>query len=124
MHEVAIMSDIIKAALAELEKYNVLEVEELQLVIGDLTSLGEDQLRFAYEIMTKNTILENSQLIVEAEPVRLKCGGCGYNGPANTLESDYHEHTVPILSCPKCGGGVEITAGESCKISTIKFREE
>ena len=124
MHEVAIMSDIIKAALAELEKYNVLEVEELQLVIGDLTSLGEDQLRFAYEIMTKNTILENSQLIVEAEPVRLKCRGCGYNGPANTLESDYHEHTVPILSCPKCGGGVEITAGESCKISTIKFREE
>ena len=123
MHEVAIMSDIIKAALAELTKYDVLKVEELQLVIGDLTSLGEDQLRFAYEIMTKNTILENSELMVEAEHVRLKCAGCGYEGPADTLESDYHEHTVPILSCPECGGGVEITAGEACRISTIKFTE-
>ena len=124
MHEVAIMSDIIKAALAELEKYDVLEVEELQLVIGDLTSLGEDQLRFAYEIMIKNTLLENSQLMMEAEHVRLKCAGCGYEGPADTLESDYHEHTVPILSCPECGGSVEITAGESCKIVSIKFTEE
>ena len=117
------MSDIIKAALAELEKYDVLEVEELQLVIGDLTSLGEDQLRFAYEIMTRNTALENSELSIEQEHVRLKCAGCGYNGPADTLESDYHEHTVPILSCPECGGNVQITAGEACRISSIRFKE-
>lgn len=124
MHEVAIMDSIIKAALAELDKYDVSAVEELVLVIGDLTSLGEDQLQFAYEIMTKNTILEGSKLTVEQEHVNVLCGACGYDGPAGTLESDYHEHTIPIISCPSCGGKVKVTAGESCKISSIKIMEE
>jgi hydrogenase nickel incorporation protein HypA/HybF len=120
MHEVAIMSDIIRAALAELGKHDVTAVEEMVLVVGDLTSLGEDQLTFAYEVMTKDTLLEGSRLVVEHEGVVLSCPSCGYDGPAATLESDYREHTVPILSCPECGGSVKVTAGEACRISSLK----
>ena len=117
------MESIINAALSELENHNATDVEELVLLIGDLTSLGEDQLQFAYEIMTRDTILKNSKLVVEHEVVRIRCG-CGYDGDAETLENDYHEHTVPILACPKCGGPVEITAGQACMIRSMKIIEE
>jgi len=121
MHEVAIMSSVIRAALEELERHDVSSVEEMVLVVGDLTSLGEDQLRFAYEVMTRDTQLEGSVLVIEHENVRLLCSSCGYDGPAKTFESDYHEHTIPILSCPECGGNVKVTAGETCRIKSLKI---
>ena len=123
MHEVAVMTSVIEAALSELEKHDVTDVEELVLLVGDLTSLGEDQLQFAYEIMTRNTVLDGSKLVVEHEEVRIRCK-CGYDGKAETLENDYHEHTVPILACPLCSGPVEITAGQSCMIRSLKITEE
>ena len=124
MHEVAIMSSVIQAALEELEKHNVSAVEEMVLVVGDLTSLGEDQLTFVYEVMTRDTPLEGSKLVIEHEKVCLLCSSCGYDGPAETLENDYHEHTIPILSCPECGGNVKVTAGEACRISSLKIISE
>lgn len=123
MHEVSVMSDIIKAALEELERHNVAGVEELVIVIGDLTNLGEDQLSFAYEIMTKDTILENSRLAVERESIRLRCKVCDFDGPAEILKNEGYDHTIPVLSCPKCNGPVNVTEGMACCIRSIKVRD-
>jgi len=117
------MSDIIKAALEELERHNVAGVEELVIVIGDLTNLGEDQLSFAYEIMTKDTILENSRLAVERESIRLRCKVCDFDGPAEILKNEGYDHTIPVLSCPKCNGPVNVTEGMACCIRSIKVRD-
>lgn len=124
MHEVSVVSGMIEAALAELKGYNAARVEELTLVIGDMTSLGEEQLSFAYEVMTKGTELEGSVLRFEREPVRLRCGNCGYEGPAETLRNDFYGHVVPVISCPECKGGAEITSGTACTIRSMTIREE
>ena len=123
MHEVSVVSDIVSAILKELEKYNVERVEEVVLVVGDMTSLGEEQLEFAYEIVTKETKLEGSKLVIEHEKIRVKCKDCGYEGEVRMLESDYGEHTIPILSCPKCNGKVKVTAGQTCKVRNLKIVE-
>ena len=96
MHEVSVVSDIVSAILKELENYNVERVEEVVLVVGDMTSLGDEQLEFAYEIVTKETKLEGSKLIIEHEKIRVKCKECDYEGEVRMLESDYGEHTIPI----------------------------
>ena len=123
MHEVSVVSDIVSAILRELEKYNVERVEEVVLVVGDMTSLGEEQLEFAYEIVTKETKLEGSKLVIEHEKIRVKCNECDYEGEVRMLESDYGEHTIPILSCPKCNGKVKVTAGQTCKVRNLKIGE-
>ena len=123
MHEVSVVSDIVSAILKELEKYSVEKVEEVVLVIGDMTSLGEEQLEFAYEIVTKETKLEGSKLVIEHEKIRVKCSECDYEGEVRMLESDYGEHTIPILSCPKCNGKVKVTAGQTCKVRNLKIVE-
>ena len=117
------MSDIIKAALDELSKHNVTAVEEMILVIGDLTNLGEDQMSFAFEIMTKGTILEGAKLTMENEPIRLKCKVCGFDGPAKIIKNEGYDHSIPVLSCPECNGPVNVTEGMACRIRSMKITE-
>ena len=56
MHEVSVVSNMVDAILKELENYDVEKVEEVNVLIGDLTSLGAEQLEFAYEIVTRGTL--------------------------------------------------------------------
>ena len=123
MHEVSVMSDIIKATLDELSKHNVNAVEELVIVIGDLTNLGEEQLTFAFEVMTKETILSGAKLVIEHEAIRLKCKACDFDGPANILRNEGYGHSVPVLSCPKCNGPVNVIEGMACCVRSVKIRE-
>jgi len=124
MHEVSVVSSIIEAVLAELKKHGAAKADEITVVIGDLTSLGEEQMEFAYGIMTKDTELDGSSIHFEREPVTLRCIKCGHEGQAETLQNDFYNHTVPIISCPKCGGQAEILSGQSCRIRSMTIREE
>jgi len=117
------MSDIIKAVLDELGSHDVHEVDELVIVIGDMTNLGKDQMTFAFEVMTKDTILSGAELIIENEPIRILCKECGYDGSPDIIRSEGYDHSVPVLSCPKCNGSVNVTEGMSCRIRSIRIKE-
>lgn len=123
MHEVSVVSNIVNAILEELKKYDAEKVDEVTLTIGDLTNLGEEQMRFAYEIVTKGTKLENSNLVVEHEKIEVVCESCGYEGGVETIENDYDQHSIPILSCPKCNGGIKVVKGQSCMVKSFKITE-
>lgn len=123
MHEVSVVSDLVSAILGELGKYNAERVEEVVLVMGEMTNLGDEQLRFAYDIVTKGTKLEGSRLEIEHERIGVVCSDCGYEGGVKMLESDYGEHTIPILSCPECNGKVKVVAGQSCMVKNLKIVE-
>ena len=123
MHEVSVVSDIVSAILKELEKYKVVRVEEVTLVVGEMTSLGDEQLEFAYEIVTKDTPLEGSKLVIEHEKIWVRCKECDYMGEVRMLESDYGEHTIPVLACPECNGRVTVVKGQTCKVKNLKIVE-
>ena len=60
MHEVSVVTSIVDAVIDELSKYNVASVNSVTILVGVLTNLGEEQMKFAYEIVTRGTILEGS----------------------------------------------------------------
>lgn len=120
MHEASVVANIVDAVLEELKKYDVKKVNSVTLKIGDLTQLGADQMEFAYGILTEGNILNGSKLIIEAEPVVLRCKKCGYEGAAQTMnQGDYSGHEVPILACPECGGEVDVLEGQSCCVKCM-----
>ena len=124
MHEVSVVADIIAAINVELDKYNVVSVKTVTLTVGRLTNLGAEQMGFAYEIMSKNSILEGSELVVEEEDIKVSCGNCGYEGPVKDLEFGEDSHLrIPILSCPECGSTVTILTGRSCCVKSIDIEE-
>ena len=125
MHEVSVVSSLVNAVIAELGKYKVTKVNSVTLIIGDLPNLGEEQLTFAYEIVTRDTILEGSELIIEREPIELLCSSCGYEGPARILtDPDYSSHSIPVLSCPECGGQTKVVKGMACTVRCMDIEEE
>lgn len=124
MHEVGVMTSILEAILEELKDHKVEKVEEVLLTIGDLTYLGEDQLSFAFEILTRGTVLEGAKLVVEHEGVEVHCPSCGYLGEAEYYRDDMYSSNVPTLNCPKCSARVEVVKGKSCMVRSIKVVEE
>ncbi len=117
------MSSVIESVLAELEKHDILSVEEVDLVIGELTFLGEEQLRFAFEVLTRGSALENAKLNISQEKVEVRCPTCGYVGPVEYIGSSADHMVIPNLVCPMCGSGVEIKKGKSCGVTSIKVVE-
>ena len=124
MHEVSIMSGLISAILKELESYKVVSVTEVVLTIGKLTNLGIEQMEFAYEIMTRDTILEGSRLVIEEEPIEVLCNSCSYEGPTKDAEFGDDHGSVPVLSCPKCGSEIKLIKGQACCVKTVDIEEE
>lgn len=124
MHEVSVVSTLADAVMKELQKYNVTKVNSITVTIGDMTNLGEEQMKFAYEIVTRGTILEGSEFIVEHEPIELECKQCNYRGPAKVLsDPDFDTHSIPILACPACGGPVNVIKGQSCVVRYMDIEE-
>lgn len=120
MHEATVVANVVDAVLEELKKYDVKSVHAVTLTVGDLTQLGTEQMEFAYEVITKGTVLEGSQLVIEPEHIVLACTKCGYVGPAKTIDfGDPSEHNIPVLSCPQCGGPVEVRAGQACCVKNM-----
>jgi len=114
-------NQIVQNVLAEAEKRGAKKVTEVHLVIGKLTFLGLEQVRFAYEALTKDTIMEGSKLFIEEQEGTVKCNHCGFEGGFKYEDNPmYHVH-VPSLKCPKCGSVVKIVAGNDCTIKSIKM---
>jgi len=114
-------SQIVKSVLAEAEKRNAKNVTEVHLVIGKLTFLGLEQVRFAYEALTKGTILEGSKLVIEEQEGVVKCNYCGYEGGFKYDDDPLYHVPVPTLKCPQCNSVVNIVAGKECTIKSIKM---
>ncbi|MDD3399281.1 MAG: hydrogenase maturation nickel metallochaperone HypA [Candidatus Methanomethylophilaceae archaeon] len=123
MHEVSVMAGIVEAVLKHLENYDVEKVEEVHLTIGELTNLGADQMVFAYEIVTRGTALEGSQLVIEPEAIAVSCRSCGYQGEVDYVENEEFHNSIPVLSCPRCQGSVDVVSGKSCTVRSMRVVE-
>ena len=121
MHEFSVTSQIVQNVLAEAEKRKAKKVTGVYLVIGKLTFLGLEQVRFAYEVLTKDTIMEGSKLFIKKQEGLVKCSHCGYEGGFKYEDDALYHVLVPTLKCPKCGNLVSIAAGKECTIKSIKM---
>lgn len=121
MHEFSVTSQIVQSVLAEAEKHKAKKVTEVHLIIGKLTFLGVEQVRFAYEALSKGTIIEGSKLVIDEQEGAVKCGNCGYEGNFKYEDDPLYHVPVPTLKCPQCGNVVSIVSGKECIIKTVKM---
>ncbi len=110
-----------KSVLEEARKHGAKKVKEVSLAIGKLTFLGLEQVRFAYEVLVKGTIMENSNLLIKECEGVVKCNSCGYEGDLKYEDNPQYHLPMPTLHCPKCSGIVEIVGGKECIIESVKL---
>lgn len=121
MHEFSMTTQIVNYVLEEAKKHNAKRVNEVHLIIGKFTFLGLEQVKFAYELLVKNTIMEGSKLHIEEKDGIVKCSNCGYEGSFKYEDDPVYHVPSPTLNCPKCGGVVNILGGKECTIKSIKL---
>ena len=114
-------TQIVENVLREAKEHNAKEVSEVRLVIGKLTFLGLEQVRFSYKVITEGTMMENSKLFIETKDGVVKCGNCGYEGSFNYEDDPMYHVPIPTLQCPKCRSTVDIIGGRECLIKSIKL---
>ena len=124
MHELSMATQIVESVLEEAKRHDAKKVAEVHLVIGKMTFLGVDQVRFSYGILVKDTIMEDSKLIIKEQDGVIECPSCGFKG-AVPIEDDPAYHVpVPSLRCPKCGEAAKIVEGKECTIASIRLLKQ
>lgn len=121
MHEFSIVSQLVERVIEEARKRGAKRVIEVELEVGQLSFLNPEQMRFAYNILSKGTVLEKSHLIINTLDARVRCKICGFDGkPDYTDDVTYHIST-PVFLCPVCGNPVEVLEGKGCIIKRVKL---
>ena len=121
MHEFSMTTQIVDCILEAAKKHHAKRIDEVHLTIGKLTFLGIEQVKFSYQLIVKDTIMENSKLLIEEKDGVVKCTTCGYTGALKYTDDPVYHIPVPTLHCLQCGGVVTIVEGKECTIKSIKL---
>ncbi|NLO89107.1 MAG: hydrogenase maturation nickel metallochaperone HypA [Clostridia bacterium] len=116
MHETALMYDVLRTLEASAKENNIEEITELKLVIGSLSSILPDALRFAFDAFKGSPPLaQDAVLKIEERKPQALCNSCG---SCFTIENPWE------FSCARCGGvDIRIQSGEELYIEYYKGRE-
>lgn len=115
MHEMSIVQALLEQVEAEVAKSRHSgRVVRLDLVIGRLSGVHVDSIRFAFEILAPGSIAADAELEIEEPQARMSCSSCGA------------EHVVEDLTvcCPGCGGPeITIQGGQELLLSSIELED-
>ena len=116
MHELSLCKTIVDTVLKEMKK-NDLPAGSLlstKIEVGAMRQIVPEQMRFAYEALTKNTIAAGSDLDIMVLPVIVKCNTCGWQGEIDS----------PMAYCPECYSiDTQLMQGKELTLEKIEVRE-
>ncbi len=83
-------------------------------MIGRLSGVCADSIRFAFELLSAGTALEEARLEIDQPPAVCRCGACGTQTELEDLSA----------VCPKCGSAdVRIEGGQDLLLQSIELEE-
>jgi hydrogenase nickel incorporation protein HypA/HybF len=107
MHELAIAQDVVDTVLDRIPDAPIAEV---RLTVGKLSGISADALRFCFELVTADTVLDGAQLLIEEPAGAARCDTCGCEFGLDHL----------ILLCACGSANVHILSGDQLLINSVK----
>ncbi|WP_457612186.1 hydrogenase maturation nickel metallochaperone HypA [Methanocaldococcus sp.] len=113
MHELSYASAMLNAILESVKEYKDVKVKEINLEVGRLTFINPEQLKFAFEIIAKDTICEGAKINISYIEPKCKCLKCGYEGEPLVIDE------IEIY-CPKCKSiSLKLDGGREFNIKNV-----
>ena len=90
-------------------------VKKIHLIVGAFTCVEPASLQFAFEVQTRNTFLDQAELVIQETPLIAYCHSC---------QQDYRPEYGRQYSCPTCGHPMDdIRSGRELKIDRVEWAE-
>ncbi|HKG52825.1 MAG TPA: hydrogenase maturation nickel metallochaperone HypA [Anaerolineales bacterium] len=107
MHELSVTQSVLDITI---KNAGTRKIKQINLVIGQFSSIVDDSVQFYWDIISKDTSAEGSLLHFERIPGEMTCQNCGcVFGP-----------TDETFDCPSCSSPfVKITKGEEFQVDSI-----
>ncbi|MBN1201461.1 MAG: hydrogenase maturation nickel metallochaperone HypA [Anaerolineae bacterium] len=110
MHELGVTQQLLKIALQYANEAEAVRINQLTIVIGELSSIVDDSVQFYWDIVSKGSIAQGSTLCFKRLSASLHCDACGHEFPLNRLE----------YICPECGSDrVSVASGDEFFLESI-----
>ncbi len=111
MHEVSLCRGLLSLIEEHAAAQGVARVKSVVLEVGALAGVELEALRFAFDVVMKDTLADGAALEINTVPGQAQCGGCG--------------QTVAIERrfdpCPLCGGQLlDIVAGDELRLYELE----
>jgi hydrogenase nickel incorporation protein HypA/HybF len=112
MHEVSIMTEALRLAVDAAQSAGASRVLKLRLRIGSLSGVVPEALRFAFDVVCRDTMAEGASLEIEAVPAACWCATCGAE----------FECTDFFNECPRCHNvSGELRRGRELEIASVEM---
>lgn len=110
MHELAVSQNILDICLRHANEAGALRITDINLVMGQFSSIVDDSVQFYWDIIADGTIAQGALLHFRRIPAEMTCSRCGHV---------FHPGDR-AFECPSCGSGsVRITKGEEFQVESI-----
>ena len=93
MHELSIVEALMGQVEEEVKRAGGGQVSRLSLIIGRLSGVNCDSIRFAFELLAPGTLLESAELEISEPRAECVCGNCGATSEIDRV----------VAECPGCG---------------------
>jgi len=111
MHELTITQNILDISLRFAQKSEAKQINYINIIIGELSSMVDDSIQFYWETIAKGTIAEKAIINFQRIPAELICNDCGFS----------FELSTETFNCPKCNSHkVKIFRGDELMIESIE----
>ena len=111
MHELAITQNIVDIALKSAAHR---KVKSITIVIGELSGVVEDSVRFCFDMVADDTDAKGAALTFHKVPAHIRCSQCAFEFKMDNGD----------WACPRCGNlGGQVMQGRECYIESIDVED-
>lgn len=111
MHELSITQTMLELVLEQARQNQAKKVEGINLVIGGLSGVVDDCVRFYFDFLSKGTIAEGARLSFRRVSPKARCRECGKEFPLDGLG----------WICPSCQASrIDIVEGKELYLESIE----
>ncbi|MCK5689068.1 hydrogenase maturation nickel metallochaperone HypA [Myxococcota bacterium] len=114
MHELALAQNIKEIILNIAKSNHAPKVLSATIRLGAMTHVDPETLAFAFEAITKESLLEGCVLIYENIPLVAECPKCGWKGEMDPRE----------VGCKECdNSALKLVSGREFQLSSIDVED-
>lgn len=120
MHELSLADGMLKTVLNAAQNQNAKKIKSIKLEMGEILLVNPEQLTFCFDVISKGTIAEGSEIKITFLKPRIHCNSC-HNEFNIGPEKDF---SLVSIIC-KCGSkDVKIITGREFNIKSIIIEED